>query len=920
MTNNIVEANIYNYIELRDAIQNLRQMILKGQPTTGSSDVTEFTDKLNSLFPDTTTTTYTTKLTTGSLGVTTSPTSGDFKKLLHNSLYPHLNQTFHTGSSRSTIENAHIATTSASTKDHLCFFKFNADPFTNILPDPYAIDNILYSIFIMEIFIKIVEALKDCYKNDSEIFKSLYAKNTNIFIVERKLKQHHDINTPRGIYIYNANSGGHSTPANGIYLYIGDLNNIFNTINITTVKCSPSSGSTTVSDVNTKVPHGTANTYDNTVYTFDESNKLSHSNTPTNSEYYFNYLKIYDAVQTQTTIVTLSIASGATYYETTKHNYKYNIERVFYFITVIKHIDKASFLTTINYLHIYLLCFKSTLLSSVRAANIFFNNKYVLNAIAISYENNFLKNYDTKAGEGSCSNLEFNYFIKNMLSANPKTNADPCDSTNKLPFDTSNPKEYKFLLYRTHIDGKDNAEVFKKYDKYLHDEIENTSSPTIDSASSELGIKYYTLFKDKYYIDGDYIIKSDDDHIEKGSMLDNTMATNKTEYEAIKNMFILNKTNDFNKYYRIKIGDDGNGYKVLNFTTYNNSNNKKCVKIILQKNNNVYDSSNKLIDNEDSKERNHHVYISKITAEDLRNDYEKIISYTSNAEQNINMYKSKIKNASTLYDLYKSKNNLLFNQMISYIIIIIIVIAVLIIINIAGVEKSLIKSISLVCLGVIIVLIMSYYIMNTLYIEEGFQNGLNIEEGFQNSYYQGFELCPPSHKCISVKEDTTYNKKAENNNDILTHKKNYVVSYLNSNAAKLIILTNLIKPTIVNTSLKDTGDILLTLSKNTYNEKKHINDVLLNKKHDSDMNIDVIRYDNKNYDTYIVCILILGLIIISTYTINLYSDDKYLDLLLLIVMIMVICLFTYFILYTNRIVRTVSSNYYWGGEYKDEYI
>lgn len=913
MTNNIVEANIYNYIGLRDAIQNLRQMILKGQPTTGGSDVTEFTDKLNSLFPDTTTTTYTTKLTTGSHGTTSAPTITDFKNLLHNSLYPHLNQTQHTGTDRTTIKNDHINTIGASTKDHLCFFKFNADTFTNILPDPYAIDNILYSIFIMEIFIKIVEALKDCYKND-EVHFSSYAKTTKIFIVEKKLKQHHDINTPRGIFINNGSSGGHSMPANGIYLYIGDLTKFFNSANITTVK-NTSSGST--SDV---VNNSGATLNEATIAnTFDESNKLSHSNAD-NSEYYFNYLKIYEAVQTQETMVTLGNGSTAPYELPAKHNYKFNIERVFNFITVIKYINKDSFLPTINYLHIYLLCFKSTLLSSVRAANIFFNNKYVLNAIAISYENNFLKNDKTTAGKEHCSNLEFNYFIKNMLSANPSTTVT-CDATNnRLPFDTSNPKEYKFLLYRTHIDGKDNAEVFKKYDKYLHDEIENTSSPTIDSASSELGIKYYTLFKDKYYIDSDYIIKSDDDHIEKGSMLDNTMATNKTEYEAIKNMFILNKTNDFNKYYRIKIGDDGNGYKVLNFTTYNNRNNKKSVKIILQKNNNVYDSSNKLIDNTDSKERNYHVYISKITAEDLRNDYEKIISYTSDAEQNINMYKSKIKNASTLYDLYKSKNNLLFNQMISYIIIIIIVIAVLIIINIAGVEKSLIKSISLVCLGVIIVLIMSYYIMNTLYIEEGFQNGLNIEEGFQNSYYQGFELCPSSHKCISVKEDTTYNKKPENHNDILTHKKNYVVSYLNSNAAKLIILTNLIKPTIVNNSLKDTGDILLTLSKNTYNEKKHINDVLLNKKHDSDMNIDVIRYDNKNYDTYIVCILILGLIIISTYTINLYSDDKYLDLLLLIVMIMVICLFTYFILYTNRIVRTVSSNYYWGGEYKDEYI
>lgn len=912
-SSNIEEADLHNYSELQKAITDIKDKIFKGKSDVSAED-TDFTNKFNLLFPDITAD-YATKLTTsGGYGTTTAPASTDFKNLLHNSLYPYLYQTHHSGTDGITIQNGHI-TSSAVTKDHLCFFKFDAVSYTNILPDQYAIDNILYSIFSIEIFIKIIEALKDCYKNDKQHFDSSYSSSTNIFIVEKKLKPHHDTYTPRGIFINNSNSSGHSTPINGIYLYIGDLKKFLNSANIITVKCTTSSNSVSV------VNHsGSTLDYGTITNTFDESNKLTMKNADS-SEYYFNYLKIYEAVQTQGTIVSLSTVSGDPYYQPTTHNYKFNIERVFYLITVIKYIKKIAFLTTINYLHIYLLCFKSTLLSSVRAANIFFNNKYVLNAIAISYEKNFLNNYKTTAGEATCSQLEFNNFIKNMYSANPNLTANTCDSTNKLPFDTStSTKEYKFLLYRTLPSGKDNAAVFKKYDKYLHDEIENTSSPTIDSASSELGIQYYTLFKDSYNIDGDYIIYSNNDHVEKGSILDSTMSTNKTEYESIKNMFILNKTNDFNKYYRIKIGDDDNGYKVLNFATYNNALGKICVKIILQKNNNVYDPSTILIDNIPNKVRNYNVYITKITAEDLHNDYQNITSYTSNAEQNINMYKSKIKNASTLYDLYKSKNNLLFNQMISYIIIIIIVIAVLIIVNIAGVEKSLIKSISLVCLGVMIVLIMSYYIMNTLYVEEGFQNSLSIEEGFQNSYYQGFDLCPSSHKCISVKEPITYNKKKENDNEILIHKKNYVVSYLNSNAAKLIILSNLIKPTIVNESLKNTGDILLTLSKNTYNEKKHIKDVLVNKKHDSDMNIDVIRYDNKNYDTYIICILILGLIIISTYTINLYTDDKYLDLLLLIVMIMVICLFTYFILYTNRIVRTVSSNYYWGSEYKDEYI
>ena len=910
MASSIVETNLHNYSDLRDAINDIRYKIFKGD-NSGSANI--FATNFNSLFPENINTiTYgidsnTVKLVTGAStnGLTTGPVDTDFKNLLHNSLYPYLHQTYHTGDSTTTIQNTHIPSSSVS-KDHLCFFKFdNATP-TNILPDEYAINNILYSIYNMEIFIKIIEALKDCYKNYSTFFKDYYTSSTKIFIVERKLKKNHDIYTPRGIFI-NTQDINPSTPVNGIYLYIGDLNNLFGSENITTVKCVVSSSNTINASEASKVDNGETNSSDDKVYIFTDNDKLVVSNQG-NTEYYFNYLKIYSDVLAQTTVVSLT---GAAYTDPKNLCYTYVIRRIFNFIRIIKYTKPGTdFSTTINYLHIYLLCLKSTLLSSVRAANIFFNNKYVLNAIAISYENNFLYNYSNENGPTGCSKLEFNNFIKNKGSVDIST-SETCSGTNKLPINTSNPKEYKFLLYRKNErEVLDNAEVFKKYDKYLHDEIENTSSPVIDSASSELGIQYYTLFKDYYKIDGDYIIYSDkgDGHIENDSILYNTIS-NKTEYESIKNMFILNKTRDFNKTYRIKVGDDDGGYKVLNFTTYNNTLGKICVKIILQKNNNVYDPSNKLIDNIDIKQRFYNVYITKITGEDLHDDYQNIISYTNSAQQNINMYKSKIKNATTLYELYKSKNNLLFNQMISYIIIIIIVIVVLIIVNIAGVEKSLIKSISLACLGVIIVLIMSYYIMNTLY----------IEEGFQNSYYQGFELCPSSHKCVSVKE-TLYNKKKENDTNILTQKKDYVVSYLNNNAANLIILTNLIKPTIVNNSLKDTGNLLLMLSKNAYNEKKHINDVIINKKHDGDMNIDVIRYDNKNYDMYIVCILILGLIIISTYTINLYTDDKYLDLLLLIVMIMVICLFTYFILYTNRVVRTVSSNYYWGSEYKDEYI
>jgi hypothetical protein len=41
--------------------------------------------------------------------------------------------------------------------------------------------------------------------------------------------------------------------------------------------------------------------------------------------------------------------------------------------------------------------------------------------------------------------------------------------------------------------------------------------------------------------------------------------------------------------------------------------------------------------------------------------------------------------------------------------------------------------------------------------------------------------------------------------------------------------------------------------------------------------------------------------------------------LFLIAIILIICLFTYFIININKIVRTVSSNYYWGREFEKTY-
>ena len=902
MTYNIKSEDLYNYYELRSMLVDLNRKIYNGSklPISGTH---VFNAKFDILFPkyDNIGTAYTDGgiiPTESGQGETSSYHASIYslKNLLHNSLYPHLNQTRKNPGDITNIINEHIKT-EVSTKDHLCFIKFNttANAATYIEPDKPVINNILYSICLIDIFIKIIEALKDCYKNYSNLFE-YFTDTTKIYIVEKQLKSYHDPSTPKGLFLDTSNTGsGGAVPLSAIYLYIGDLTNIFHGGDIISVLSS--SGSFTSASTDESIA----------THIFKDTNQLNNIST-TAPYYFFNCLRLYDDADQATASSNAVAVAGS---PLDKH-YENNIYLIRIFLEMIKNIKGGTeFNTTINYLYIYILCLKSTLLTSIRAANIFYNNKHGLDAIAISYDNIFSPGVAT-AGDGACSALDIKGFVK-AKSLITFSNAASCTAlTNIIPSDTTMPKTYKYILYRKNSGAFTNETIFKANDKRLYDEISKISKPNIYDSATSLGIEYYTLFKDEFNVKGDYIITSSAPSNPKNSIDNGSFFKEKTgvNYESIKNMFILNKTNEFNKKYRIKIENDNRRYKVTNFSVYiSGPNSIKNVTITLEPKERTVENKILYDDVPNNKTKLGSVFIAKITNEDINSEYESIVTKTDSAEQNINFYKTKIKNNTTLYELHKSKNNLLFNQTISYVVIIAIIISVLIIVNIAGVEKSLIKSVTLVCFGAIILLFMSYYITNTLY----------IEEGFSNSYYTGYELCPASH-CTNTSVPESGVLKPENNLTILQKKKDYVVNFLNDNAKELIILINLVKPTIVNDSLKDNNTKLVTISNNIYNEKKYVKDVLSNKKSDSDMNLDVLRYENKNYDVYIVCILFLSLILISAYTINIYTDNKYLDLLILIITILVVCLFTYFILYSNRIVRTVSTNYYWGKEDKQEYI
>jgi hypothetical protein len=1086
MTENITTSDLQQYGNLRSHLRDLFTKIKNGKREV-QDGTKDFVTYYNELFPDTSTI-YNSKLTCASAnGLTTMDMNTiSLKNLLHNTVYPTFHQTINNGlPNYDKISNGHIGTT---TKDHLCFIKLNTEK-TDIEPDEDSITNILYSKYAIEIFIKIIEALNNCYLNYDKQLINLFSSTTNIFIVDRKLKNEDIEGVPKGIFIDKTSTEADS-PLIGIYLYIGDLTKMFHAddlvlyeANATTdtevaesVKTSymastdkyifkyndklqyttggkyyfgflsymnnydgesvysKQTGSTMAYDKNnipgtmtnmtltnaiisgtitnasisnlkilknSKIKKtGTAKTYEvisgkiscnvqsgftldkdstidiesvknvsvsaNSTFTPDsqsnsgtKSNKtvLNTKNTPTisqnvnisdsislvnnnvdsfifttDSDIQFTTaeytmtdnqdainatgksMQISGAIISSSSNVSIdgNFDKISVVSETLKSYYDQNIYYIYNFLKMINNIDNNSFSTTLQYLEVNLLCFKALLLSSIRAANIYYNNKYKISALAISYEDNFLNKTTQTSGNGAlCAKLELNEFIRNKYTAlfNPT-----CNATHKLPEDTSaSGKKYSYIFYRKRVTGNDNNILFQEYDARILKELGNIKNNSIQSSSGNLGITSFQL-SHSFKVKSSFNISTDNgnqnDYLDSGGIFATSAPS--ADYIQIMSMFNNNQKHVFNNNYRIKIG--GTTFKAIKFTIINDVNKKKRVEIELEQSKdipaNLFNDLNKVsvatpIDK--------HIFIVKITSKDIDKDYNNIVSNTDTVEQNINMYKTKIKNNATLYELHKSRNNLLYNQVLSYLIIVSVLISVLVIINVANVEKPLIKSITLGCFAVIIILFMSYYIMNSVYIEESFAESGNT--------VVGYELCS-ANTCKISDETTSTDSNVKNENDlaILTNKKNYVKTFLDTNAKELMLMMILKSPSIVNDSLKGNNEKLVSISKNIYNEKLYLNDVLYSKKSDSEINVDVLKYENKNYDVYIICILFLALIMVGSYTTNIYTDNKYLDLIILVMVILFICLFTYFILYTNRIVRTVSTNYYWGNEHEEEYI
>ena len=62
-----------------------------------------------------------------------------------------------------------------------------------------------------------------------------------------------------------------------------------------------------------------------------------------------------------------------------------------------------------------------------------------------------------------------------------------------------------------------------------------------------------------------------------------------------------------------------------------------------------------------------------------------------------------------------------------------------------------------------------------------------------------------------------------------------------------------------------------------------------------------------------------GLAITALFTINLYTDNKYMENIAFVGTFILVVIFAYYLIYSNAVVRTKSNNVYWGKENKSQY-
>jgi uncharacterized integral membrane protein len=270
--------------------------------------------------------------------------------------------------------------------------------------------------------------------------------------------------------------------------------------------------------------------------------------------------------------------------------------------------------------------------------------------------------------------------------------------------------------------------------------------------------------------------------------------------------------------------------------------------------------------------------------------------------ENIGVNKSRVEYQNSLYEAQHTKNVFLERQILIYNIIIGIIILVLVVINVVKIEnQQLIKTISMSCLGIILLLFVIYFISNITYIET-FTSiaSSDVLSDLASREIGGKRLDQSNH---NIRKVTILKNELEKLNKKF-------ISYFE----KLII-------TLPST---DNLDFYKEIKEGVINDrdnKRFINSTLEYNKYQGSNNLNSLKYDLENNKLYINTILISAIIFIGIYNlyINYINDDKYLALFIFICVLIFIVIVSYYIITMNRRVKTVFKNIYWGPESSERF-
>jgi hypothetical protein len=268
------------------------------------------------------------------------------------------------------------------------------------------------------------------------------------------------------------------------------------------------------------------------------------------------------------------------------------------------------------------------------------------------------------------------------------------------------------------------------------------------------------------------------------------------------------------------------------------------------------------------------------------------------AESNatIDMNERIINNQKIVYDAQLNKNTFLNRQVLIFNIIICIIVLILIVINVVNVDKEHIKSISLACLGIILLLLVIYYISNITYIET-FQTSSNELDNLKRVY-------------ASANAPTFASYKNKILNDLIVDVNTKFISYFE----KILIVLPSVDTTSMYREIKDTTQA-------DQDNKNHIKKLLEARRTQSLNNMNALKYELDNNKLYILTLLISSIIFIGLYNIyiNYITEDKYVSLIIFISFIIFIVILSYYIINSNRQVRSTYKNIYWGPEISTDF-